>query len=252
MIFNYNDPIFNGEVEKDPDNWVSMYPRFDDIIEDIKSNPNTAKDLGFKLSNLGFPEITNQEKSINYIGRLGLKTGVTACRQSIGDIATEIGFLSSEIPNLENIYLDDTYDITTAFNAVDLVLNSAPLNEGLNAIGAIPIVGWIIKAVAEIAKAITFGVLSYIEGQDNAAKKELSSQNSVLIQDFNKELDQAVARECLFKLRDRDYQWLISPRGKIDNIKDFYIFRGKLKKNDELTKMYYIYGDKNETETYGL
>jgi hypothetical protein len=105
-----------------------------------------------------------------FIGELAIADWVEGTRQTIGEIAQVAGVLSSGFNQIDTIFDQKTSDVMKGFDIAGMVLDSEVFNMAMNAIGAIPIVGWIVKIVYEIARSIA-GFVEAAKNEDAAAAR---------------------------------------------------------------------------------
>ena len=112
--FKWNDDIFNGELNSDPSDWVSKMPDLGAIANDLKGSPGLSEEYGVKFKDNKLV-IKNASIANNYFAELAFKNSVNISRQSIGEVAVSLGFLSKDIENLQNIYKENLKRRTSSF-----------------------------------------------------------------------------------------------------------------------------------------
>jgi len=260
MLFDLSDPIFNNLVIADPDDWSTKYPDVSEIYKGVMQNPNLAIDMGFKVIGVGsnkFLKINNTDTALNYLGRLSFKSDISASRQLTGYIASNLGMLSNETSNIIDTFKEKDLDkLSNKIDVANKIIKQGldlAVQQGLDGIGAIPIVGWIIKAVGQVGLIVAQAFESYYAKKAEEATEILQEQYSVPVFEFNESVDEGFAREVLKNIKLNNFQWVFSPRSYINNIKDIYAVRGKTNPGqDALTKFFYIFGEQEGGNTYGL
>lgn len=223
MIFTFSDydkgfdSIFHGR-SADVQKWVSVIPS-PDVSQARLFDPN--------LQSLWDAGSSSLVKGVSYIGNLYLYNAVTAVRTAIGKMATVVGFLKSEFTDISNSFKEEADTIQFVFNTVNSVINSQFFQQGLDALGAIPIVGWIIKIVAKIAEAIYKLVNYIIKNKINDARKQLTGQPWIPLVEFSKDADQEITKFCMNKIASGEMEYLFSPGHYYEKFEDFYVRREK-------------------------
>lgn len=242
MIFTFTDidkgldKIFHDNTV-DIYNWISQIPSPD-------------------LNMIGDPALLNEiygkagqdfiNEGLSYISSLYLYNTVTATRASIGKIASTVGFLYSDFNTISDIFREpsDSIYLEIALKTLDAVINSEYFQRGMDAIGAIPVIGWIIKIIVKVGESVYKIVKKINEKKASLAAKELAEQFSIPLVSFNEELDEALTKYAMSKIAGYDMNYLFSPRYLFENISDFKVVREKLKDSDEVTRYFNIRSDK--------
>lgn len=228
MIFNFDksdkgfDSIFGNNLNLDT--WVSRLP-----------NPSLADSFGFDpaLKN----EIFNQgQNGLSYIGKLGLQNNITSIRTAIGNIASTLGYFTTEFNNLSKIYEVPVNKITLEIKSAVAILSKSGMGyeDGLNAIGAIPVVGWIIGIIVKVAQLVTNIIKTVQENNISDAKIKLISQFAIPLAQFNKDADEALTRICIDHITNGDMNYLFSPRYLFQDFDDFQVNREKNEAPDNI------------------
>lgn len=222
MIFTFSgadkgfDSIFHGR-ELDVNMWKTQIPSpdmnkstlFDPQLLDDLYNPNNFK------------------AGVSYVGSLYLYNTVTSLRFAVGKLASVVGFLKNEFNNISNMFVESADSIDFIFKTVNSIINSDFFQKGLDAIGAIPIVGWIIKIIAKIAELVYKAIDYVAKNKVEKAKQQLVSQPWIPIAEFNETADESLNKFMLTKLADGDLEWLFSPRNYFEKFEDFNVLREK-------------------------
>lgn len=224
MIFSFDkndkgfDSIFNDNL--DFDDWVSKIP--DSTLTDgILNDPALINDL------------YSNKDGISYIGSLYLRNNITSVRQTIGQVATTVGYLTTEFPNITNIFAQK--DINKISLAVDTISKAGlDYKQGLNAIGAIPVVGWIIGIIIKVAQLVANIIKTVQQNNISDAHQKLISQYSIPVAKFNKYTDEALTKICMEHVGKYDMNWLFSPRYVFDDFDDFIAVPEKNESPDDV------------------
>lgn len=243
MIFTFTeadfgmDKIFHGYdgIDLDPNKWMSAIPSaafeqalpFDDALMQLYKYGKTV--AGEKLNGL------------SYIATKYFYNNVTAARMALGEFASTVGFLRSDFNNISNAFIQNASDmVLKIINITNTIINSDLFQRGMDALGAIPIVGWIIKIIAKVAEMV-YRLVDYIlKNKIKNARLELQNQPSIPLVSFNRDSDQELTRICLEAIKDKNMDYLFSPRTIWNDMADFKVVREKRNPNQSLTDFYNI------------
>lgn len=215
---DYSDPfgggLFNlGEdgVVSDITGWRSRIPPISELFDYAR--------VSSIMSESGGSETVGVSK---IIGDAAMADWVRSTRQILGELAMTTGIISSALPNVNTIMKARTADLLSALDVVGQVLDSELFEMAMNAIGAIPIVGWIIKIVYEIANAVARVVVAVFRGKDTEAREIARDTLTIPMSsmDFTKSANDAVVQEVFNKIKERDSSYMISPPFSVDSSSD--------------------------------
>lgn len=147
-----------------------------------------------------------------YISQLGLYSVTGAMRNAIGGVATTVGFLQRSVGVITGVYETRIDQVAAALNVVSGVLDSQAFNAAINAIGMIPIVGWIIKILVEVAKIITSIVGIVAEKNREEAEEALAQVATLPMPQWSAQADGHLAKLCQISAATYNLQWLVMPR----------------------------------------
>lgn len=236
MIFSFNkndkgfDSIFNGKKEFDINAWTSKLPS-PTLFEATGFDPALNNDLYSAMGNDGN----------SYIGNLYLYNNVTSIRLTIGKIASTIGYLTNEFKNISNIFGESADSIKLVLSTTNKIVSGIDYQQGLNAIGAIPVIGWIITIIAKVAILIAKIVKTIRQSKTDEARRQLISQFSIPLAQFSKDADEALTRVCMEKINNYDMNYLFTPRYIFDDFEDFSVISEKnLEPDNILTRAFNI------------
>lgn len=217
MIFSFDkndkgfDSIFNNKLDSDVE-WSSNIPN-PVIFDAINFDPALSKDLFSKGSN-----------GLSYIGSKYLQNNITSVRSAIGAVASTVGYLTTEFPNITKIFTNNAKQIDLIISsAADISKLGLDYKAGLNAIGAIPVVGWIIGIIIKVAELVVNIVNTIQNNNNNDAIQKLITQHSIPIAQFNKDADEALTLVCMESIQNGDMNYLFSPRYIYEDFEDFIV-----------------------------
>jgi len=222
-INDYDDPfggkIFRGEVMNNPaQDWRSRLPDIAKLEESAAADPALAAQFGgdfgpaFDLAN-----VNNMAPLEQFIGELAMADWVDGTRQTLGGLARTTGILSSKLGDIDVIFKSDRAEILKAFDVADMVLDSKVFKLAIDAIGAIPVVGWVIRVVYEISKAVASIVIASKDAKDAAARREIARSLSIPMgsMDFDPDVNDATAKAFFKMILDDRAQDIIRPSYKM-------------------------------------
>ena len=239
MIFNFDksdkgfDSIFGGNLNMDI--WSSRLP-----------NPSLTDSFGFdpQLKKEFFDQKSN---GLSYIGKLCFQNNVSSVRTAMGGIASTLGYLTSEFDNISNIFEIPVNKITLKIQNALAILDQVndSYKEGLNAIGAIPVVGWILGIIVKVAELVSNIIKTVQETNATDAKNKLITQYAIPLAQFSKDADEALTRICMDHISAGDMNYLFSPRYIYEDFDDFNVIREKNNSPDNiLTRAFNITSNK--------
>lgn len=180
-------------------------------------------------------------EKLSYIGSLYLHNQIRSTRIAIGKIAHTLGFLQTDFNNISNIFKEETDNITIAIKTADAIINSEYFARGMDAIGAIPVVGWIIKIIVKAAELIYKIVKKINDKKIENVRKELAGQFAIPLVKFDEEIDEALTRTAMFKIAQNNLDYIFSPRYIFEDFSDFETVQEKVNPQvDQLVKFYNI------------
>ena len=217
MLFTYDSGYANS-VATWPDlfhNRLSGSPfGFDSALPDLDVGTMWAWDTIQELT--GFQGTPSAKNVIPYMERAGLFNTIESIREALGNVAVTAGIPSFDFPLLSDLFQGNSYDIsgviTKLISGINQVLASEAFQQALDMIGAIPIVGWIVQAIAAIAQ-FAWNMASQIGASDLAtAEREFAARFHLPPAEFSREMDEGVTRLVQMAIRDKNSQWLVRPR----------------------------------------
>jgi hypothetical protein len=216
--------IFKGGVLSRPDEWRSDLP--DQILGEggfanaVLSNPNLML-IGASSGQL--QQFESQGLNIETIfnlfwgemGRRGFSSYVTATRQLLGEMVQSIGILSSQFASLSKIYKEPADKAFKIVNIVSGIVESEAFATAIDLIGLVPVVGWIIKIIVDLAKMVTGFVKLALDAREDMARSLAASQLTLPVSgtEFSPGGDELVAQFVLraFRYGEVATQTLVRP-----------------------------------------
>lgn len=229
--FAFGDNVFNGTVSADPeDRWESLIPDITSISETSQVDPAFAENMqddaedDKSISDKWAP----QRRISQYIAQLAMKDWVHGTRQTLGAVAQTTGIVGADLLNVSTICRADVPDIVKAFDVTDAVIGSKAFEMAINAIGVIPVVGWIIKAAYEISKTVTDVILAVQKSNTAAARRELAKSLTIPFgaMDFTRDANDALARQFFSRVKGDRADDLIRPAYGFDGNDGAFVAEG--------------------------
>ncbi len=134
---------------------------------------------------------------------------ITASRELVAVTARTAGMLSSSFGVVRNLFRQEI----SAIDRIAEFVQSKMFGQILDAIGLIPVVGWIIKVVAEVAKLVSKMVTMVLDEKLTSAVYNAAAQLSVPMSgtNFTAQGDQRFVRHIFERMHRSDQQEFISP-----------------------------------------
>ena len=157
-------------------------------------------------------------------GRTSVATGLRNC---IAQIASSWGYFQRGMSSVRGIFKDPIAIVETALSQVSAFFGSEAFNAAVNAIGWVPVVGWIIKILVLIVKSV-IKIARAIEkkAQATAAAKidEMKRDFYVPRGEFDPAADTLVGKILQRRLSATmmDFQWMVQPPLLAKNASDFF------------------------------
>ena len=207
---------FDAEVERFQSNLPSL--SFYEWIGQIDPA------LGKSFPDAAFPTPVGQIDlgNLGYTAYAQFCSTVRAVRMVLGQLASTVGFLRSSLGALTEVFKGPVTAIGNALNVALQVLDNPGFNAAINSLCAIPIVGWIIKAVVAVAKL----VLKIVETvRANRAKRQdawRQMRTLMPLAQWDAEIDAIQVRNVGLRLRVFDAAYVFMPRYLANAPSDFY------------------------------
>ncbi len=224
---------FQGKVEEAPSvYWRSaLPPNLAQWVDQIAANPAVgfAGAVPMPAAEALYDNPTAQAFNAAWsdISNRGLINVVDASRNLVGTMVQSVGFLSGTFNTLGGIFREKSSTALKVINVAQMIVQSEYFGKAIDAIGWIPVVGWIIKAVVEVANIVADIVGFVREERWEAAYASIARRLSVPIGGtaFSSEGDQQVTQRVfgMLEIGNQIYnpQALIRPAFN-GNLDDFY------------------------------
>lgn len=206
-----SDSIWHGDVEKDASAWDISRP-FEGGIESAQElmefrNPSAvASYLAEVGSDYKFP--ANPTIREMALGAGAVMRGVSALnqasagRQALGEVGQAVGFLSRDFTAISTALSAPTSAAMKAATVSITALQSEYVSQALDAIGAVPVVGYIVDIVAAVAQLVTGAVQEGLDAQEARAVRAIQQTYAIPVQSSDENLDQSRCRGLFRKIRD--------------------------------------------------
>lgn len=138
---------------------------------------------------------------------------VSSTRQLVGTLVQQTGMLARTFRTIRSIFSEPTERALKIINLVSGLVESSLFQRALDMIGLIPVVGWIIKIVVDVAKLLTRVVTRFFDENEKTARAMVANQLSIPLTgtEFSKEADQLAVRNVYNLIRTGQSQRLIQP-----------------------------------------
>lgn len=203
----FGGEVFRGDVMNTPSvEWESHIPDITSLSESAAADPALAASFSDDHnSTFGdvFSSIPNKlEPLMKHIGDIAMFDYVNGARQSMVQIVQTVGIPGNEFGKVANIFKADINAVTSGLDLVKMTLDSKVFGMAMDAIGAVPIVGWVIKIVYEIAKTIANAVQITRDEKQAVARKKIAQMLTIPINavGFKAETDQAQTQAFFKKM----------------------------------------------------
>ena len=208
--FGYN--VFHGKIMEDPE------MEFESRIPDIAAiGSGGVVDPAMASNLVGYTKdeyhSTTSAKISKYVAQLAMSDWVRGTRQTLGVAAQTTGIIGSELLAVKTICSTDISTVTGAFDVADVVFENKAFQTAIDAIGIIPVVGWIVKAAYEISKSIAKIVEKLDKANTDASRRELAKSLTIPMgsMDFSTEANDALAKAFFGYVRHNNADAIIRP-----------------------------------------
>lgn len=194
-INDFNNPfggsVFRGEVSNTP--WADWQSRLPDMVflgKSVSADPQLAAQ--FSEFNEVYETVGDAlQPMMQFVGDLVMADFIEGTRQTLGQLVQTVGIISNAFANVDRIFKADINSVLKGFDIAGMVLDSKIFEMALNALGAIPIVGWIIKIIYEVAKAVANIFIAVKDMKTADARYLMSKELTIPLDsiDFNPSTD---------------------------------------------------------------
>lgn len=211
--FGYN--VFLGKVESDPeDDWRSLIPDITNLSAAGEVDPSVAMNLVGDADDDEYAKGGSTHALIaQYVGQLAMKDWVRGTRETLGAVAQTTGIIGADLMAVNQICQGTTTGIVKAFKVTDAVIGSEAFQMAIDAIGVIPVVGWIIKAAYEIGKTVASVIVQMQDTATETARRELSKRLTIPFgsMTFSPDANDALSKQFFSRIKNNSADDLIRP-----------------------------------------
>ena len=137
--------VFGAEFDVDAANFVTNLPDLDFYSWVTQIDPALGK--AFPANAFPTPVGDIDLGNLGYTAYAQFTSTIRAVRLVLSQLATTVGFLKQSVSALGEVFKGTVAAVGDALNIALQVLDNPGFNAAINGLCAIPIVGWIIKAV---------------------------------------------------------------------------------------------------------
>ena len=206
--------IFRGRGG-DPLDWSSRLP--DLSVFGMAADPALAADLW----------------GGRQVGQLAIRNVASAFRIAVGRVALRHGFTRPQLPALSGLYRDSMEQLYSGLDIARSVLGSEAFSMAIDALGWIPVAGWIVEAIASVVQLVTGIVDAMGDRREDRARAELARIARLPLAQWSRGADEVLARSMMLQLEANDAQWIVSPRYPATAASDFKAMPQVVQPGDE-------------------
>ena len=237
QVQDVNGPFRGWPMKSDPFEWESRLPGLA-TQEFFRTDPAYA-DL-FSLDG---------SVAVQELGRYSVFGAVRNC---VTQISTAWGYFQSSVKFVKLLFQDDLALVSRVMDTLSTVMESIEL--AVNSIAWIPIVGWIIKIIFEVAKIITNIISSIQERRAERRQSELdkiSREYALPMAEWTPEADTLMCQELQKRLMVGafDLEWAFSPRYPAKKAGDFVAQHQKFNSDDECFSAWLVWSNRFKSQT---
>lgn len=190
---------------------------------------------------------------MSYIANKYIYNVVSSARILIGNLATSVGFLQTDFMNISNAFKEKEASMALkVINGADAIINSELFQKGMSALGAIPIVGWILKIIVKVAEMIYRIYDAIIKKKIQQSDLDLMNQPWVPIWQFSQEADEELTKFTIDHIRNYQIEWCFTPRNYWEDLADFVVLREKRGAQEKLTDFYQVGSNRDSISGAGF
>lgn len=224
MIVNFDEiyPQSNNKLARElysvkkyldnPNEWNSNLPDIQTLINHSLSDPALAGGNFSTFRNEVLNAGSTLDPLMQAVGRIAMGDFVKGMRVSLGTVATSTGMLMSDVMAVSTIMQSSQSDVMKGFDVVGTALDSPMFTTALDAIGAVPFVGWVIKAIYNISRTVAEILEQSNDLSDKVAKRSVAERLTIPIKatEFSNDANEFLTRD-FFRTLSSDPQKLILP-----------------------------------------
>jgi len=227
MIFTIDqlhDPgsLFRGHG-LDPLDWASRLP--DLSVFGFRADPALAADLW-----------DGQQ-----VAQLAMRNVASALRLASGRVAITQGFSGLQIPALTDLFRDSLDTLSAGLDLASQVLGTRVFADSLNQLGWIPVVGWVLDAIAGVVELVVSIANVIGDRREAEARKLLASVGTLPLAQWSQGADEVLTRAMMMRIEDYDAQWIVSPRYPARSPSDFLAKPAEVHPGDDRWAAWVVY-----------
>jgi len=214
MDYDFGLRVFQGKVLANPETyWQSQVPDISKLVSASQIDKKFADDLDGLAKEIIEGTGNAREKISQYISELAMMDWIDGTRQTLGAVVQTTGIIGKDILAVKEIFTGDEKDAEWAFDVADAVIGTSAFEAAINAIGIIPVVGWVIKAAYEIAKAITDIIIAVQDKKTAEARDELAKELTIPFgsMSYSSEANTEVTRDFFAYIKSNNSDEIIRP-----------------------------------------
>lgn len=182
------------------------------------------------------------------VDQLAFRNVASALRLTIGRVAIAQGFTLSQMGGVRAIFSDPLELLATGLDTAKDVLGSKAFSKAVDAIGWIPIVGWVIEIITSVVELVISIVARIRDKKLSEARRALAELGGVPIGQWTPGADEALTRTMMLKIGEHDSQYIVSPRYPARSKADFRARRQLVNPGDEYAAAWLVYTESPDVE----
>ena len=194
----------------------------------------------------------------SFIKEMGMYSVMSAMRNCMTRIATAWGWFTRAVGAIKTIFKDHIETVQRAIETAKEIM--AAIEVAVNSIAWIPVVGWIIKIIFEVAKIITNIIGDIKEAQerrDQEALNQSARAYALPMAEWDPNIDTMMCRYMQRQLSAGifDLEWCFMPRYPAKSASDFVAQHQKYDPSDECFSGWLVWSERfkeAQTEPPGL
>jgi len=182
------------------------------------------------------------------VDQLAFRNVASALRVSLGRVAITQGFTLPQMGGVRSIFSDPLELLAVGLDTARDVLGTKAFSKAVDAIGWIPIVGWVIEIISGVVDLVISIVAKVRDKKLEEARRVLAELGGVPIGQWTPGADEALTRTMMLKIGEYDSQYLVSPRYPARSKADFRARRSLVNPEDKYAAGWLVYTDSPDVE----
>ena len=212
--------VFGAEFDVDAANFVTNLPDLDFYSWVTQVDPALGK--AFPVNAFPSPVGDVDLGNLGYTAYAQFTSTIRAVRLVLSQLATTVGFLKQSVSALGEVFKGTVAAVGDALNIALQVLDNPGFNAAINGLCAIPIVGWIIKAVVAVAKLVLKIVETVRRNRANRQEAWRQMRTVMPLAKWDPDIDAIQVRNVGLRLHVFDAAYVFMPRYRANSPSDFY------------------------------